>query len=65
MSILDRVMAAYNNKHKLTPEMDVRVRAQLSPFITCLLLGNQYDCGAAPTQTLADSDADGTSKIDL
>jgi hypothetical protein len=37
MSIIDRVMIAYNHRYQITPEMDARIRAELLPFIAGLL----------------------------
>jgi len=39
MNIIDRVMRAYSQKHRLTDEQMVRVRAELSAFIDELMLG--------------------------
>ena len=45
MSKIDRVMAAYNRRHALSPEMDVRVRAELIPFIASLVSGQRHGEG--------------------
>ena len=61
-SILDRVMVAYNSKHKLTPAMDARIRTQLSPFIARMMSGDPHGCDAAPIQPLAKPVTDGRAK---